>query len=397
MTQKTTKLTFWGVRGSIPTLERNTWRYGGNTPCLEVAAPNGTRFVLDCGTGLRMLGNRWKSENGLNALHAYVLVTHYHWDHIQGIPFFHPFFEPQNRFQFYSFQSQYLGPNSLKQVLEAQLASPYFPVNASVMAAEREFHEISGGDKWEIHGTQVSTAWLNHPQRCLGYRLDTAAGSIVYATDNEPGVPELDAGLRQLARGADVLIYDAQYSPEELATERRGWGHSTWLEGIKVARDAKARNLILFHHDPDSSDHAVDGYLSAARQEFHSTWAATEGMKITLSERGVDVALAESRVGQRKRIRFVATVSGQSEDGKPFETKATVRDLSLQGAYLILSGRPRLQSELRVEIEASANPQRSSRMTLHGTVVHIDPGSEKQQNGVGVVFTQEPDSGTLRD
>lgn len=397
MAHKITRLTFWGVRGSIPTLERNTWRYGGNTPCLEVASPTGTRFVLDCGTGLRMLGNRWKAENGGRALEAHVLVTHYHWDHIQGIPFFHPFFESQNRFQFYSFQSQHLGPDSLKQVLEAQLASPYFPVNSSVMAAGREFHEVTGGDKWDVHGTQVTTAWLNHPQKCLAYRLDTTEGSIVYATDNEPGVPEMDASLRELAHGADVLIYDAQYSPEDLATDRRGWGHSSWLEGVKVARDAKARNLVLFHHDPDSSDHVIDGFLSAARQEFPATWAATEGMKITLSERGVDVSLAETRVGQRRRIRFTATVTGQSEDGKPFQAKATVRDLSLQGAYLILHGRPRLQSELRVDIEASADPARSSLLTLHGTVVHFDAGSEKDQNGVGVVFTQEPDSGTLRD
>lgn len=396
MTPKATKLIFWGVRGSIPTLERNTWRYGGNTPCLELTAPEGTRFVLDCGTGLRMLGNQWKSENGGRALEAQVLVTHYHWDHIQGIPFFHPFFESQNQFQFYSFQSQFLGPNSLKQVLEAQLASPYFPVSASVMAAGREFHEVAGGDKWEIHGTRITAALLNHPQGCLAYRLDTAEGSIVYATDNEPGVAEMDANLRQLAHGADVLIYDAQYSPEELAIERRGWGHSSWLEGVKVAREAKVRNLVLFHHDPDSSDRLVDGFLSAARQEFPSTWAATEGMKITLSDRGVDVVLGESRAGQRRRIRFAATVTGQTEEGKPFHAKGTIRDLSLQGAYLLLPGRPRLQSEVRVVIEASTDPSRSSLLTLHGTVVHFEAGREKEQNGVGVVFKQEPDSSTPR-
>jgi len=397
MTPKTAKLTFWGVRGSIPTLERNTWRYGGNTPCLELTTPNGTRFVLDCGTGLRMLGNQWKAENGGRAIEANVLVTHYHWDHIQGIPFFHPFFESQNRFHFYSFQSKFLGPGSLKQVLEAQLASPYFPVNASVMAAAREFHEVEGGAKWDVHGTQVTTAWLNHPQGCLAYRLDTTAGSVVYATDNEPGVAEMDAALRQLAHGADVLIYDAQYSPEELATERRGWGHSSWLEGVKIARDAHVRNLVLFHHDPDSSDQVVDGYLSAARQEFPSTWAATEGMKITLSERGVDVILGESRAGQRRRIRFAATVTGQGEDGKTFQAKGTIRDLSLQGAYLLLPSRPRLQSEVRVVIEASNDPSRSSQLTLHGTVVHFEAGSEKEQNGVGVVFKQEPDSAARRD
>jgi phosphoribosyl 1,2-cyclic phosphodiesterase len=397
MTQNVAKLVFWGVRGSTPTLERDTWRYGGNTPCLELTAPDGTRIILDCGTGLRMLGNRLIEKLGGRTIDAHILVTHYHWDHIQGIPFFHPFFEPQNRFHFYSFQSKSLGPNSLHQVLQAQLASPYFPVDVNSMTAARDFHEVAGGDKWEVHGTRVSAGWLNHPQGCLGYRIETAGGSIVYATDNEPGVAEFDHNLRQLAHGADVLIYDAQYSPEQLASERKGWGHSSWLEAVKVARDAKVRNLILFHHDPDSSDKVVDGYLSAARQEFPATWAATEGMTINLSERGVDVVLRETRLGQRRRLRFSAVVSGQAEDGTRFEEKATVRDLSLQGAYLCLNNRPRLQSEVRVVIEAAGEQNRASVLSLRGTVVHFDPGREKTQNGVGVVFIEDTEPGGPRD
>jgi phosphoribosyl 1,2-cyclic phosphodiesterase len=397
MKHQVAKLVFWGVRGSTPTLERDTWRYGGNTPCLELTAPDGTKFILDCGTGLRMLGNcLTEAQRGLG-IEAHILVTHYHWDHIQGIPFFHPFFESQNRFKFYSFQSKYLGPNSLEQVFAAQLAIPYFPVDVTMMTAAREFREVGENEKWEVDGTRISTCFLNHPQGCLAYRLDTAGGSMVYATDNEPGVPECDQNLRRLAHGADVLIYDAQYSPEQLASERKGWGHSSWLEGVKVARDAKVRNLVLFHHDPDSSDKAVDGFLSAARQEFPATWAATEGMSITFSERGVKVAIRESRLGLRRRLRFAATVSGQTEDGRPFEEKATVRDLSLQGAYLALNSRPRLQSEVRVVIEASGDPTRSSLLSLRGTVVYFDPGREKTQNGVGVVFIEDPDPGRPRD
>jgi phosphoribosyl 1,2-cyclic phosphodiesterase len=389
---QTTKLVFWGVRGSTPTLERDTWRYGGNTPCLELTAPDGARFILDCGTGLRMLGNEWTKARHDAGIEAQVLVTHYHWDHIQGIPFFHPFFDARNRFHFYSFQSKDLGPNSLRQVLEAQLAKPYFPIDVTTMSAEREFHEIAGGAKWEVKGTKVTTAWLNHPQGCLGYRLDTAAGSVVYATDNEPGAPEFDANLRQLAGGADVLVYDAQYSPEQVASTRKGWGHSSWLEGTKIARQCKAQNLILFHHDPDSPDQHIDQFLSAARQEFPATWAGTEGMTITLSERGVDVALRGSRIGQRRRLRFTAVVSGQSEDGQSFQENATVRDLSLHGAYLCLKSRPRLQSELRVVIEAAGDKDRSSTLSLRGTVIHCEPGREHSQNGVGVVFIEEPES-----
>jgi phosphoribosyl 1,2-cyclic phosphodiesterase len=404
MTHKNAKLVFWGVRGSTPTLERDSWRYGGNTPCLELSAPDGVRFILDCGTGLRMLGNRlrlanngWSEGHADGGIDAQVLVTHYHWDHIQGIPFFQPFFDAQNRFHFYSFQSKHLGRDSLRQVFEAQLASPYFPVDVSNMHASRSFREVTGGDKWSVESTHITAAWLNHPQGCLAYRLDLSEGSIVYATDTEPGVPELDHNLRELAHGADVLIYDAQYSPEQLASTRKGWGHSSWLEGVKIARESKVGNLVLFHHDPDSSSRTVDGFLSAARQEFPATWAAAEGMTMTLSERGVAVHLPKSRLGQRRRLRFSATVKGETEDGRAFEERATVRDLSLQGAYLCLNSRPRLQSELSVVIDAAGDHDRTSLLSLRATVVHCEPGRERSQNGVGVVFIEDADSDMPRD
>lgn len=397
MTQNSTKLFFWGVRGSTPTVERDTWRYGGNTPCLELTTPEGTHFILDCGTGLRMLGNRWAQSNSDFGFDAHVLVTHFHWDHIQGIPFFRPFFEPQNRFHFYSFQSNSLGADTLRRVFEAQLASPYFPVDVSMMAAARSFREVSGGEHWEVDGTRISASWMNHPQGCLGYRFDTSAGSIVYATDTEPGVPEFDRSLRQFAQGADVLVYDAQYSPEQIASTRKGWGHSSWLEGVKIVRDARVRNLILFHHNPDSSDNIVDGFLSAARQEFAPTWAAAEGMCLTLSARGADVALRESRLAPRRRLRFNALVKGESEDGQAFEEKASVQDLSLQGAYLVLGHRPRLQSELRVVMEATGEQNRAAQLNLRGTVIHCKPGRENTQNGVGVLFIADADPAAPSD
>jgi len=157
------------------------------------------------------------------------------------------------------------------------------------------------------------------------------------------------------------------------------------------------RNLILFHHDPDSSDRVVDGFLSAARQEFPATWAAAEGMSVHLSNRGVSVSMRETRLGQRRRLRFNAVVSGHLDDGTPFQEKAMVRDLSLQGAYLCLKNRPRLQSEMRVVIEAAGDPSRSSMLSLRATVVHFDAGREKTQNGVGVVFIEDPDLGRQVD
>jgi phosphoribosyl 1,2-cyclic phosphodiesterase len=405
MTQNVTRVIFWGVRGSTPTVERDSWRYGGNTSCVELTTPGGGRFIFDCGTGLRMLGNylhaangrwtKWREDGGIE---AHVLVTHYHWDHIQGIPFFHPFFDVQNHFHFYSFESKYLGRNSLRQVLEAQLAKPYFPVDVTTMAATRSFREVTGGDQWDIEETHIKTAFLNHPQGCLAYRLDTPNGSVVYATDNEPGVPEFDENLRRLAQGTDILIYDAQYSPEQLASTRKGWGHSCWLEGVKIARETKVKNLVLFHHDPDSSSSMVDGFLSAARQEFPSTWAAMEGMSITLDGKGTEIVLPEARLGQRRRMCFAAIVSGLTEDGTPFEEKATVRDISVQGAYLCLTSRPRLQSELRVVIEGS-HPAGAGACSLRATVTHCETQWGKGQNGVGVgvFFIEEVEPEPPRD
>ena len=218
-------------------------------------------------------------------------MTHYHWDHIHGIPFFRPFFGTQNLFHFYGFESKYLGPDSFRKVMETQFSAPYFPQGATVMTSH-SFREVSGGEKWKVHDIQITATWLNHPQGCLGYRLDTSAGSIVYATDNEPGIPEFHRNLRQLANHADILIYDAQYSPEQLASNRKGWGHSSWLEGVKVAKESNVKNLILFHHDPDSSDKTVDSFLAAARRVFPNTLAAAEGMILNLTERGMSCAVS---------------------------------------------------------------------------------------------------------
>src|ERR1700757_4167627 len=227
MTAPFAKLSFWGVRGSTPTVDPTTWRYGGNTPCLELLAPDGTQFILDCGTGLRMLGNRGTSPspspNAGSCSETHIFVTHYHWDHIQGIPFFAPLYAENNEFHFYSYRSKHLGRDSLKQVFETQMAMPYFPVDMSAMTAKKHFMEMSGGESFTIGENKITARHLNHPQGCLGYRIETPGGTIVYATDNEPGNAKLDEELRELAAGADIFINDAQYTPEQLATTRKGW------------------------------------------------------------------------------------------------------------------------------------------------------------------------------
>jgi phosphoribosyl 1,2-cyclic phosphodiesterase len=388
MTNPFAKLSFWGVRGSTPTVDPSTWRYGGNTPCLELIAPDGTQFILDCGTGLRMLGNRETSPRTGGSAETHIFVTHYHWDHIQGIPFFAPLYAENNEFHFYSYRSKFLGRDSLKQVFEAQMAVPYFPVDMSAMNAKRRFKEVGGGDTFQIGENEITTAWLNHPQGCLGFRIETPAGSVVYATDNEPGDAKLDQSLRELAAGADIFINDAQYTPEQLASTRKGWGHSSWLDGARVAKEVGAKTLVLFHHDPDSTDRIVDAILKHAREEFESVFAASEGMVITLGAPGerVEAHMPGSRTALRREAHFRAHVCGVTEGGHAFEEDTIVKDLSLQGALICLKHSPRLQSELQVIME-TPGVNGMQQMQLRGYVVRIDDETEKGQTAVGVVFT----------
>jgi phosphoribosyl 1,2-cyclic phosphodiesterase len=388
MSSPIAKLTFWGVRGSTPTVDPATWRFGGNTPCLDFLAPDGTQFILDCGTGLRMLGNRWGAEDPVLPAETHIFVTHYHWDHIQGLPFFAPLYVEKNEFQFYSFRSKFLGRDSLRQVFEAQMALPYFPVDISAMSAKRRFREVDGGESFLVGENKVTARWLNHPQGCLGFRIETPAGTIVYATDNEPGDPALDKNLRELAAGADIFVNDAQFTPAQLASTRKGWGHSSWRDGVNIAREVDAKTVVLFHHDPDSTDRVLDGILRAAREEFDSVFAASEGMVITLGAAGepVQAHLPESRTALRREAQFRASVSGLTSDGRRFQEETTVRDLALQGALISLKHSPRLQSELEVVIE-TPGADGVQQMRLRGYVVRIETGGEKGTTWVGVVFT----------
>jgi phosphoribosyl 1,2-cyclic phosphodiesterase len=269
---------FWGVRGSTPTPQAENLRYGGNTSCVEVRVGDQI-YIFDCGTGFRVLGRELEREFGDRPFAAHIFVSHFHWDHIQGMPFFRPLYEsPHSRFSFHSSGRT----RGIQQVMAEQMASPYFPVDLGMMRAKRDFWNIENGCIDMEDGIKIKTQWLNHPQGCLGFRVETKDGVLVYATDNEPGDAEFDKGVRKLAEGADLLIYDAQYLPEDYASRRRGWGHSHWREAVNVAMESGTKELILYHHDPDHTDAIVDKVVADARNYYPRVRAAAEGMEIKL-------------------------------------------------------------------------------------------------------------------
>jgi phosphoribosyl 1,2-cyclic phosphodiesterase/CheY-like chemotaxis protein len=262
---------FWGVRGSIPTASRETVGYGGNTPCVEVrVAGVEDIFIWDGGTGLRELG---RSLRVLGApVKGYLCFSHFHWDHIQGLPFFEPAYIAGNNFTL-------VGPSQptadLMQILSGQMASVYFPVGLEQFGATLSYDEIAEGSV-ALGGVHFDTLSSLHPGRALLYRLSHAGKNIVYATDNElpgdwrglsgPAIHEMDRFL-EFYRGADLLIHDAQYTPQELE-RRRGWGHSAWPDVLDAAIAAEVKHLVLFHHDPDHSDSFLDGIRGAVQQRL---------------------------------------------------------------------------------------------------------------------------------
>ena len=272
------RIKIWGVRGSTPTPAAENLRYGGNTPCLEFRSEAGTLLIVDCGSGLRLLGKALAKEFGNRPIRAHVLLSHYHWDHIQGLPFFSPLYNKMNNFHFHSF---YHPQASLEEVLDGQMSDPYFPVDMSVMPARRRFSEIKKSP-FKIKDFTIHAREINHPQGCLCFRIENKSRAVVFATDIEPGEPESDRTVCEMARGADLLIYDAQYTREQLKREKKGWGHSTWEDAVRVSQDAKVKELILFHHDPDRDDDSIDRIQESARRRFPNSRAAFEGMEIVL-------------------------------------------------------------------------------------------------------------------
>ncbi len=277
--QNQLKICFWGVRGSIACPGMHTVRYGGNTPCVEMQVGE-QRFIFDGGTGLRVLGQHLLSEMPLE---AHLFFTHTHWDHIQGFPFFVPAFVEGNRFHIYGA----VGPTgvTIKQCLNDQMLHPNFPVPLKVMGGDLKFYDLVPGQSLSLGETTIETAPLNHPGGSIGYRVNWRHLAVAYVTDTEHFRDRLDENVLWLARRVDVLIYDATYTDTEYYAERSskvGWGHSTWQEGVKIAKAAGVKKLVIFHHDPLHDDNCLDEIAAQVQTVFPDSLMAQEGLTIRL-------------------------------------------------------------------------------------------------------------------
>ncbi len=270
----TGRFTVHGARGSIPAPGPDRARYGGHTTCFSVSAGPGQALVIDAGTGLAFADQLLHS----GPTHFHVLLTHYHLDHLLGLLSFPPFFDAAQRFTFYCPPPESGTP---EQAIGRVFAPPLFPVAIEDVPARLHFVTLDGGP-FDVVGVRVSMAQLNHPQGAFAYRLGRDGRSVVVATDHESDRGAHDAPLVELARGANVLIHDAQYTPDEVVRLYDGWGHSTWEDAVRVALASGVDRLVLTSHDPHRCDDAIDAIVAAAAEEFPAVVAAREGLAFPL-------------------------------------------------------------------------------------------------------------------
>jgi phosphoribosyl 1,2-cyclic phosphodiesterase len=289
----TFRLRFWGTRGSVPSPGPTTVRYGGNTPCVEVRTDSNSLIILDAGTGIRELGRALIEGANGNGISAEIFLTHAHWDHIQGFPFFAPIFQAGNRFKIWGSKEL---KTSIDRVIRDQMLPVVFPVPFDALAAQISFAEISE-ERRDGNGYVVKAFGVCHPGGALGYRFSPSDGlgsSFVYISDNELREvesyrqrPEWQNELVRFVEGAQTLIHDATYTNDEYG-RHRGWGHSTYEDAVGLAVRAGVRQLVLFHHKPERTDEDLDRYVAECQKlvaEHDATLtviAAAEGMTLTV-------------------------------------------------------------------------------------------------------------------
>ena len=280
------QVTFWGVRGSYPVPGPDTVRYGGHTSCVEVRSDDGGCLIMDAGTGLRGLGQKLAAEQAAHsAWHYHVILSHVHWDHIQGLPFFQPAYMPGTRISIYALRA---AADELQQVIGGITRHEFFPVTLQAVPADFEFHEVLPGRQFGIDDFELRPVALNHPFGAVGYRIDADGTSLAYISDTAPftgllhkqhflaGPEEASdddrrvlAGMRDglvaTLRGCDTVIFDTQFLPEEFEKFPH-WGHSTPDHALELVKGAGIRRLVLYHHAPGHSDKVMDGIEDTYRK-----------------------------------------------------------------------------------------------------------------------------------
>lgn len=279
----------WGTRGSIPSPGRSTVRYGGNTTCFELAH-DGSRLIFDAGSGIRLLGTEIV-EKGPNAIH--IFLTHFHWDHIQGFPFFAPLYDPEDSIKVVAPKQRDI---DVQNLFAGQMGPIYFPVPFSVVAATMDFEHLNGGS-YELGDVTLDVIRVKHPSFVLGYRARVGGRTICFIPDNEIEGRGYEVGeswerrIREFVEGADLLIHDSMYTDEEYAS-RAGWGHSTFEQSVRLAEDAGVKRLLLFHHEPTRSDDELDTIVNRLRD---AALARGSSLVIEAAAEGTDIRLGEQK------------------------------------------------------------------------------------------------------
>lgn len=301
---------FWGTRGSIAVPSPETLRYGGNTTCVELRA-DGEIIVLDGGSGIRPLGVALDREFQARPIKLSLLITHAHWDHIQGFPFFKPAYDSKNEIRIFGFDG---AGATFREIMAEPMRAPFFPITMRELSAQMNINKLNEM-KFSLGKLDIHAAFVNHPGVCVGYRIFTSAGSVGFVPDHEPYefylhaargkqlsaeevkeiATEKHAGLVQFLRGSDILILDTQYTDQEYK-KHIGWGHGSVSSAVSLALEAEVQTLFLFHHDPSHDDEMVDTMVESARElamrsgSHLEVAGAQQGTEILLEPRKIAAA-----------------------------------------------------------------------------------------------------------
>jgi len=273
------KVAFYGARGSTPVAESDYARFGGNTSCILMTFRNGRIGILDAGTGIRKLGADFAARSIEQYDNIFIGLSHTHWDHIQGFPFFNPAYDSRRHFTV-SIYREGRNTSDLEDIFATQMQRDYFPVSMDKMGATLVFWQTDLSIFTAPSGVTVTASKHNHPGDAYSYRIVEGKTTLVYCTDVEH-VGGIDPKVVALCRNADLLIHDAQYTPEELK-DKKGWGHSSWEQAVEVAAQAGVKKLALFHHDPEHNDAFLMNIERECQRLFSEAFLAREGLEIEI-------------------------------------------------------------------------------------------------------------------